>query len=848
MRACVCFLYTCRRLIDLSNDFACVRPLSGCEVTPIKGGVEHSHGKVNVLLQSYLNGSRAYSGQYYKIMQHIFNVIMGLNFVYILSGVGIKAFSLVIDQMYIAREAGRLLRALFEMTFYSLARYVVDAVCFVYTCRRLIDLSNDCRATNEPYKGWVDTAMSILAICKALERRCWHTRHPLTQLAGQPGITPDVLQRLDSHAGWLEIEALRDMTAQQLEAHFTTGGKANRQLRVPELLRTVAFLPKLRIDTELRPITRVQTAHEGEAVVVRVDAFVSADFTWSGRSNSESWLVYVQDDKQRLVHFESITLRKPDKGSSADLGSAEQQLRFHLQISDPCPPAFFLFAESESWVGVHTVAEIDFDDLVLPRSSGAHTVIPPQATLLPVASLGDIQLEAVLTAGGVGLTNSNASGSGGGGGECFNQVVSTVFEPLYKTDRNLLIAAAAGNGHSACAELAIARALGSASGAAAGDSDSGGGGGGGGGKVRPQVLYLAVKGATVGMRSADWHERFSGLLGYTVGVLSDRDGDTKHNHAVLNDADVICASASQWERIVRETPASESCTPPRLGLLIVDELHLLGDGGAGDAAGDGGLMELALSRWLPAAAAAAAAGSSSSGGAESSTTAFRVVGLAGAALATDSASDLSSWLGVSVEDLGSGTHCFNFSNGVRPTPQELIVKKFEEKRHTPRLTSMNKPVFQALTDQKERSNSAVGKAAVVFVSSRSQCWLTAIDLIALATASSGGVSQFTGEGNGAVLEGRLRAQRTSTSMRHTLRWGVGLYYSGMDRKERQLVTSLWEDGLLHVLIATPDMCYGTNERDFSAPLVIIKGTERYNGAKGCFEAYRQSAVLQMIGR
>ena len=743
---------------------------TGCEITPIKGGVEHAHGKVNVLLQSYLSQSR------------------------------IKSFSLVIDQMYVAREAGRLLRALFEMTFFSLAR-----------------------ATHAPYKGWVDTAISILAICKALEHRCWYTRHPLSQLAGQPGVMPDVLHRLDSHAGWVEVDELRSMTAAQLESHFSTG-KISR-LRTPELARSVSFLPVLRIDTELRPISRIQTATEGEVVVVRVDVFLSSDSTWSSRlhGSAESWLVYVQDDKQRLVHFESVTLRKEEQDNQAGEAGQAQHLRFHLQIPDPCPPPFFLFAESDSWVGIHSVAEIGFEDLVLPRSPGAHTVISPEAKPLPLAQAfqGNVQLEAALASGGLGL-----SCSGGVGGQPveFNTVMSHVFEPLYNGDSNLLIAAAAGNGQSTCAELAIARALGTPS-----------------AQQRPQVLYLTAKYATVAVRAADWQERLGGLLGYKVAALSDGDGKLL-SRTQLSDADVICCSAAQWERVIRqEKPGSAGAipaAPPRLSLIIVDEVELLGDGGAGDAAGDAGLMELALSRWLPDATAAGSGGK------------IRVVGLAGAALATDSAQDLASWLGVDAEG-----GVFNFSNGVRPTPQELIVKKFEEKKHTPRLSSMNKPVFQTLSEhrtkqrqqqQRDGGDERCGGGALVFVSSRSQCWLTAIDLIALATASRGGVGQFTTEGNAAVLDGRLSQHRSS--IKGTLRWGVGLYYGGMPRADRQLVASLWKDGLLHVLIATPDLAYATLERDFCAPLVIIKGTERYNGTKQCFEAYQQSAVLQMIGR
>lgn len=731
---------------------------TGCEITPIKGGVEHSHGKVNVLLQSYLSQAR------------------------------IKAFSLVIDQMYVVREAGRLLRALFEMTFYSLAR-----------------------ATNTPFNGWVDTAVAILAICKALEHRCWHTRHPLTQLSGQPGVTPTVLHRLDSHAGWVEVDVLRDMSLAQLESHFSVNNKISR-----DLARSVSFLPMLHIDTELRPITRVQSAAEGEVVVVRVDVFLSTDFTWSSRlhGSAQTWLVYVQDDRQRLVHFESITLRK-DQQDNGGQQQHVQHLRFHVQIPDPCPQPYFLFAESESWVGIHTVAEIGFDNLVLPRSPGSHTTIPTDATPVALARVfdGHPQLEETLASGGLGLSPRGQSAE-------FNAVVSHVFEPLYRGDGNMLIAAAAGNGQSTCAELAIARALGPAS------LEK---------PQRPQVLYLTVKSATVAVRAADWQQRLGALLGYKVAVCG-QDGRCNQ----LSDADIICASAAQWEKAVQEqfsgSSSAYSATPPRLALLIVDELHLLGDGGAGEPGGDAGLMELALSRWLSTAG---------------ENTKYRVVGLAGAALATDSATDLADWLGVAAG--GAGGSVFNFSNGVRPTPQELIVKKFEEKKHTPRLSSMNKPVFQTLADHRSKQledhnadASGHARGALVFVSSRSQCWLTAIDIIALATASNGGIGQFTTEATSAVIEGRLSQHRSV--LKGTLRWGVGLYYGGMSKADRQLVQSLWLDGLLHVLIATPDLAYSTREADFCAPLVIIKGTERYNGTKQCFEAYRQSAVLQMIGR
>ena len=690
----------------------------GCEVD-VKGGVEHAHGKVNVLLQAYLSQLR------------------------------IKSFSLVIDQMYVAREAGRLLRALFEMTFYSMARQ-----------------------TQEPFKGWVDSAMAILALCKALERRSWHTRHPLAQLAGQPGISPDVLGHLETHKGWLEVDKLRSMSPEELDAHFGAG-KVNRgRLRPADIERSLMYLPVLRAETELRPITRIA---DPPAVVVRVDVFLSGDFTWSSRMHGgvESWLVYAQDDKSRLLHFESLTIRKEDY-------EAAHRIRFHLQIPDPAPPPFFLFAESESWIGLHTVAEISFDGLVLPASSGSHTAVRDVPPLPLETALDDPKLAAVIASGRMG-------------GATLNQVQTHVFEAVYKGDDNLLVAAAAGNGHTTCAELAICRALGQ--------------------QPKAQVLFLSPKQATVSVLAADWHERLGGVMGYKVGLLID--GKDEHNSQQLREAQIICASAAQWERLVCRDP-SAAPKLPRLALVVIDGLHLMGDGETTEV-GDGGRLELALSQWM----------CTSAGG-------FRVVGLAGAALATDSANDLGGWLGVEPRNI-----C-NFSNGIRPTTQELIVKKFDEKRHTPRLAAMNKPVFQTL--QKHSDGPAL-----VFVSSRSQCWLTAIDIIALATASAGGVQQFVGD-SAEILEGRLRAAKAQGGMRNMLRWGVGLHYPGMHRSDRRLVSTLFAEGLLRVVIATPDLAWSTTERQFSAGLVIIKGTERYNAPKQRFEAYHQSAVLQMIGR
>ena len=71
---------------------------------------------------------------------------------------------------------------------------------------------------------------------------------------------------------------------------------------------------------------------------------------------------------------------------------------------------------------------------------------------------------------------------------------------------------------------------------------------------------------------------------------------------------------------------------------------------------------------------------------------------------------------------------FNFRPSVRPVPLEVHIAGFPGKHYCPRMATMNKPTFQAI-----RTHSPA-KPALVFVSSRRQTRLTALDLIAFLAA------------------------------------------------------------------------------------------------------------------
>ena len=94
--------------------------------------------------------------------------------------------------------------------------------------------------------------------------------------------------------------------------------------------------------------------------------------------------------------------------------------------------------------------------------------------------------------------------------------------------------------------------------------------------------------------------------------------------------------------------------------------------------------------------------------------------------------EISQWLFCN----SSGT--FNFHPNVRPLQLELHIQGFNETHNASRLIAMSKPVFQAI----QRHCGVKQKPAIVFVPSRKQAKITAIDLVTYAAAAIAAGSFF----------------------------------------------------------------------------------------------------------
>lgn len=179
---------------------------------------------------------------------------------------------------------------------------------------------------------------------------------------------------------------------------------------------------------------------------------------------------------------------------------------------------------------------------------------------------------------------------------------------------------------------------------------------------------------------------------------------------------------------------------------------------------------------------------------------------------------------------------YNFRPSVRPVPLEVHISGFPGKHYCPRMATMNRPTFQAIRQHAPCSPS------LVFVSSRRQTRLTALDLIAYLAAEDNPKQwlHMPDDEMDTILNNVKDA-----NLKLTLAFGIGLHHAGLQDRDRRTCEELFVNNKIQVLIATATLAWGVN---FPAHLVVVKGTEFYDGKVKRYVDMPITDVLQMMGR
>eukprot|EP00879_Flechtneria_rotunda_P006108 GHRR01006421.1.p1 GENE.GHRR01006421.1~~GHRR01006421.1.p1 ORF type:complete len:1855 (+),score=687.13 GHRR01006421.1:742-6306(+) len=382
----------------------------------------------------------------------------------------------------------------------------------------------------------------------------------------------------------------------------------------------------------------------------------------------------------------------------------------------------------------------------------------------------------------------------------FNPIQTQVFTSLYNTDDNTFVCAPTGSGKTICAEFALLRLLAKEQQQRA--AGEGGGPGFGTGKPLVHAVYVAPLEALVTEKYVEWKEKLEKGLSIKVAKLT---GDTTVDVRLLSDNHLVLATPQQWDMLSRRWKQRKAVQA--VGLFIMDEMQLLGGQ-------PGPVVEVVCSRMR-----------------YMSSQLPQPVRLVGLSHSLANARDVGEWLGA------SGHATFNFAPGVRPVPLEIHMHGLDIHNFEARMQAMMRPCYSAILN-----HAAGGKPAIVFVPTRKHVRLTALDL--LTSAAADGQQHRFRLATEADLDPYI-AEIKDAALAHALSFGVGYIHETMPERERRVVDFLFKEGAIQVLVATAVSCWGMSN---AAKLVVIMGTQYYDGSGLGASDYPVTDLLQMLGR
>ncbi|XVE52318.1 hypothetical protein DITRI_Ditri02bG0113300 [Diplodiscus trichospermus] len=366
----------------------------------------------------------------------------------------------------------------------------------------------------------------------------------------------------------------------------------------------------------------------------------------------------------------------------------------------------------------------------------------------------------------------------------FNPVQTQVFTVLYNTDDNVLVAAPTGSGKTICAEFAILR-----------NHQKGP-------DSTMRVVYIAPLEALAKERYRDWERKFGRGLAMRVVELT---GELAMDLKLLEKGQIVISTPEKWDALSRRWKQRKYVQ--QVSLFIVDELHLIGGQG-------GPVLEVIVSRMRYIASQVEKK--------------IRIVALS---TSLANAKDLGEWIGATSHGL------FNFPPGVRPVPLEIHIQGVDIANFEARMQAMTKPTYTSIVQ-----HAKSGKPAIVFVPTRRHVRLTAVDLMSYAKVDNEDEPAF--RLRSAEELGPFVDKISEETLRTTLEHGVGYLHEGLSSLDQEVVSQLFEAGWIQVCVMSSSLCWGV---PLSAHLVVVMGTQYYDGRENAHTDYPVTDLLQMMG-
>ncbi|TMW66845.1 hypothetical protein Poli38472_011961 [Pythium oligandrum] len=692
-----------------------------CRFEVLGGGVESYMGKTNVLLQALIGNAR------------------------------VSSFTLISDTNYVAQNASRVCRALFEI----------------------------CLKKNSARK-----AEKFLQLANSIDQKLWWDQNVLLQLSNVP------------------LDVVGEVERRHLDLYETLATPGSVDLSA-KVRKWINMLPFVDIADGRDGQDGVQVQPFGGNMLRLAFSLQPLFPEWreAAFGRTLSYWIWVEDAVTGFIYHSEYFVLHQSRFWSWKEGTQRLNMECYVPVfvSDEHQEASYVIRVlSDRLVGIETYYEVTYTPSYGALSKAASQKKDKEEMYTKLLTLHPQPL--------LSLENPVFQSVYASRFQFFNPIQTQTFHQLYHQDGNVLICAPTGSGKTICAELAMLRIWNQVARAAT-TPDAG--------STPSLIVYIAPLKALAREKVSEWKTRFESPRQLRKRVV-EVTGDTLVNvEYLLRNADIVVTTPEKWDLLTRSVGVGRALMA-KTALVVIDEVHLVGE------TPRGAVLEVLVSRLR-----------------RFRSDERRVIRLLGLSTALANAPDVGAWLGISKDN---GGQVYNFRASVRPVPMEVHIQGFPERHYVARMAAMNKPTFMAI-----RTHSP-DKPVLIFVSSKAQTKLTALDLISFcvshADGSTGSAKPFLKVDESimdSITAGAHAVQ--DETLRHTLSFGIGLHHAGLARRDRELVEKLFRDKMIQVVISTSTLAWGVN---LPAHLVVIKGTEYFQ--QGRYQSYPLSDLLQMIGR
>ena len=647
--------------------------------------------------------------------------------------------------------------------------------------------------------SWSKLSLICLKFCKEIKHRIWSVMTPLRQFK----IIPEVIIHKIESKEQLTFDRFVELNVTQMTELL----RINKN-NCDSIYKLIHTFPKVNVEINVQPLTRN---------CLFIEVIVIPDFNWlrNYHPHKEMFHLIVEDnDGQIILHHEMFSLKESKVNNKE-----EKILGFIVPVTEVPPPMYFVKIVSDYWLNCIKIVPISFQNLILPEK-----FIPPTPYNKNIEKIGYKKLiSKLLGIEDLILGNNNIfkiyekllkyyNDNYGELNNIQNQCISSIIN----NDDSVFIGASVGSGKTQLAEFAMWKKLFILNEEKTELIID---------KLKSPILYLCANDDFAEEKYSYFTDLLESLKLNNSVKISYFTGDFQKDKSNFQLNDIIITSFLNFDKFVGNYKLIPNLR--YLNLIILDDFHLLNN--------DDCAIEAALTRLRILFASF-------------QNKLKRKLDCRYIVLSTSLSnySDVCEWLLIPEENR------FNFELKIRNNIVEYFFNSVDNISHKSRINLMTKNIYNLFN---RYSYSIKDKILYKYQSIIYICDTKSIKNFLMNFLSYFINNDLEGKcllkkikNYDKIIQDKINEDNTgelSFLLIKSLQNGIGIISEDFSQEINEIVSSLYEDKIIQVIIISYKMRWYKN---FSCQNIFICDTVYYDENNDCYLDYYIPDILQMVGR